>query len=308
MKSRFLVKTLSKLFMLFLLLFMIIVLLNVPKSMRYASVLDEASFDKGVKVGNVIVMVDGGQLKEDVADYLKTLASGTLGKNRRKQDVSIQIKKSTMRTLKLMLSAVIVSLVLGVIKGVMDSKRSKGNVKDLKLVSTVLFLSLPDIITILLLQSMVVVMAKAGFKIFPVIADDRVIALILPVLVLSVIPLNYISRITAISIENVNAKPYITTAIGKGASKVRVLWVHIFRNAIIEIVSSFSSIAAMIFSSLLLVEYMFAYPGIAYTMFEYFRDTNVVIAAAIVFALLFYVIDLIFSILKYMLMPVKETA
>jgi len=308
MKSRFLVKTLSKLFMLFLLLFMIIVLLNVPKSMRYASVLDEASFDKGVKVGNVIVMVDGGQLKEDVADYLKTLASGTLGKNRRKQDVSIQIKKSTMRTLKLMLSAVIVSLVLGVIKGVMDSKRSKGNVKDLKLVSTVLFLSLPDIITILLLQSMVVVMAKAGFKIFPVIADDRVIALILPVLVLSVIPLNYISRITAISIENVNTKPYITTAIGKGASKVRVLWVHIFRNAIIEIVSSFSSIAAMIFSSLLLVEYMFAYPGIAYTMFEYFRDTNVVIAAAIVFALLFYVIDLIFSILKYMLMPVKETA
>jgi len=305
MRAEFLLKALNKLVMLIILLFMVVLLLNLPKSIKYGSAMDPEIANKGMRVGNVILMIDGNQLKTGVTDYLKTLSSGTLGKNRRNRDVGEQIAVATKRTLTLLSLSLVISLVLGVLKGIYDSKKSKRNSKDLKLLSTVFFLSIPDIFTIIVLQSLAVWLSKQGIKWFPVIANESALSLVFPIVGLSLIPMNYISRITAVSIESIYSKPYVTTAIGKGASKIRTLWVHVFRNAIVEILGAFSSIAAMIFSSILLVEYMFSYPGLAYTMFAYFTDTNVVIAAAIVFALLFYIIDLLFSSVKYMLTPIK---
>ena len=64
-------------------------------------------------------------------------------------------------------------------------------------------------------------------------------------------------------------KQYVTTARAKGASETRVLYGHVFRNAMLLIVAGFpSALIGILFSSALLVEIVFSLDGLGLLGFE----------------------------------------
>jgi microcin C transport system permease protein len=89
-------------------------------------------------------------------------------------------------------------------------------------------------------------------------------------------------------LEEMNQQ-YVQTARAKGLSEKVVLFKHVFRNAMIVIVSSIpAGFVGMFFAGSLLIETMFSLDGLGLLMFESVlkRDYPIVIAELFVFSLI----------------------
>jgi len=91
-------------------------------------------------------------------------------------------------------------------------------------------------------------------------------------------------------------KQYVTTARAKGASEARVLYGHVFRNAMLLIVAGFpAALIGILFSSSLLVEIVFSLDGLGLLGFESAiqRDYPVMFGTLYMFTLLGLVLQII---------------
>lgn len=98
-------------------------------------------------------------------------------------------------------------------------------------------------------------------------------------------------------------KLYVSTARAKGASEERILYRHIFRNAMLLVISSFpAAFLGMFLSASLLIEMIFSLDGLGLLGYESIvnRDYPIVFGTLYIFTLLGLVISLI-SDLTYML-------
>jgi len=98
-------------------------------------------------------------------------------------------------------------------------------------------------------------------------------------------------------------KQYVVTARAKGASESRILYRHVFRNAMLLVIAGFpAAFLAMVFSSALLVEIVFSLDGLGLLGFESAirRDYPVMFGTLYIFTLLGLVMqilgDLIYTI------------
>jgi peptide/nickel transport system permease protein len=90
---------------------------------------------------------------------------------------------------------------------------------------------------------------------------DRLLHLVLPVIALGVALSASIARYTRGSYLEVIRQDFIRTARAKGLSEWRVVLVHGLRNAIIPIITIFGLSLPFLFSGAVLVEQIFAWPG-----------------------------------------------
>ena len=91
-------------------------------------------------------------------------------------------------------------------------------------------------------------------------------------------------------------KPYVLTARAKGASENRILYGHIFRNAMLIIIAGFPSmLIKMLFTGSLLIEVIFSLNGLGLLGYEAIttRDYPVVFGTLYIFALLGLVLKLV---------------
>jgi len=97
-------------------------------------------------------------------------------------------------------------------------------------------------------------------------------------------------------------KQYVLVARAKGLSQSRVLWKHVFRNALIPIVTGFpAAFVAAFFSGALLIESLFSLDGLGLLSYESVvrRDYPVVLGSLFLFTLVGLVVKLL-SDLTYM--------
>jgi microcin C transport system permease protein len=101
-------------------------------------------------------------------------------------------------------------------------------------------------------------------------------------------------------------KQYVTTARAKGAGEQRVLYGHVFRNAILLIVAGFpSAFIGILFSSALLVEIVFSLDGLGLLGFESAirRDYPVMFGTLYIFTLLSLVLQVVGDMLYTVVDP-----
>jgi len=101
-------------------------------------------------------------------------------------------------------------------------------------------------------------------------------------------------------------KLYVMTARSKGLSEKRVLYGHVFRNAILLVVAGFpAAFTSILFSSTLLVEIIFSLNGLGLLGFEAIlnRDYPVVFGSLFIFTLLGLVLNLLGDIAYTMIDP-----
>lgn len=261
-------------------------------------------------------------LKDDVIEYYGMLLKGELGwtyqiirtvdsqgnhivRMQKMEPVDKIVVTGFKRSMKLLSGALVIAIIAGIVKGVFDSKKGKKKASTLKLFSTVVGLSLPVIFLVPLLQFIVAgINKKYGFN-FPVSGYETLKHMILPTVVLSILPTMYIARITAVAMDEAYEDEYVRTAISKGSSKLRVMWIHVFRNVIVEVAGSLTSVLTIIISDLALVEYLFDYRGLTYMMLEYYDQgqSDLVTGLALVLFVVFLFFYMLFKLLKYALDP-----
>lgn len=241
------------------------------------------------------------QIVKQTNDKFLSLAKFDLGKTQKDgKSLDYLVKDLLPKTLQLLFGGLFFGTMLGIFKGILDSKRGKSYESGVKILSTIIPISLPDILIICLLQKMALFLYTKGITIFKVAGSGSVNHMLLPVIALSIMPACYIARITAMAIDECYEKDYIKAAIGKGCSKYRVLWNHAMRNAVPAIIESLPSITFIIIGNLMMVEYMFYYNGLTQSLMGFFKksDSNGIVANVILIGVVYFLLDTLFRILK----------
>ena len=86
--------------------------------------------------------------------------------------------------------------------------------------------------------------------------------LVLPIVTLALYPMAYITRLTRSSMLDVLGQDYIRTARAKGVSPVKIIFGHALKNSLIPVITYFGPMLAYIVTGSLVVEQIFAVPGI----------------------------------------------
>ena len=130
-------------------------------------------------------------------------------------------------------------------------------------------------------------------------------SMILPALTVALFISPILIRSLRASLLDVLQADYITTARAKGISERRVMVRHAVRNGIISMVTVLGLNIAYLVGGTLVVEQVFALPGIGALMINsvFQRDFTVVQAIALVFAVLVVLINLLTDIIVSLLDP-----
>ena len=106
-------------------------------------------------------------------------------------------------------------------------------------------------------------------------------------------------------LEEIN-KQYVLTAYAKGASERRVLYGHVFRNAMLIVVAGFpAAFVGILFTSQLLIEVIFSLDGLGYLGYESVinRDYPIIFATVYLFTLIGLVLHLVGDLLYTIIDP-----
>lgn len=212
--------------------------------------------------------------------YVTNVLQGDLGKSFFfNQPVAGLIAQRIGPTILLVLSAQIVSILLGVFLGVIAARRPGGPLSAFVTVFATIGYAVPvfwtGIMLIILFASVLPVFPVEGMQsvklrdagIF-VQAADILHHLILPAFTLAIIYLAQYARLSRASMLEVLSSDYIRTARAKGASERSVLFKHALRNAALPILTVAGLQFGNLISGALLVETVFNWPGMGRLAFD----------------------------------------
>jgi len=127
--------------------------------------------------------------------------------------------------------------------------------------------------------------------------------LVLPVITMTYGSFAFLSRYSRANMLEVINKQYITTAVAKGLSSNRVIFVHAFRNSLIPLVTLMASVLPALLGGNVIVESIFSIPGMGNLAFEAIgtRDIPVIMAITSISAFLtllgILIVDIIYGLI-----------
>ncbi len=130
-------------------------------------------------------------------------------------------------------------------------------------------------------------------------------AIAIPVMVLTLVVLAHMMRMTRAAILNVMQSAYIETAELKGLRALTVIRKHAFPNAIAPIVNVVMLNLAYLVVGVVVVEVVFAYPGMGQYLVDHVskRDVPVVQACGLIFAAVYIGLNLVADIVSILANP-----
>lgn len=211
------------------------------------------------------VKVDTDKWSKNIAGYWKTIKTGSLGIDYKKRDVWPLMSDRLGNSMVLMSIAVLLAVGLGVLKGFWDFSQLRRRSAAIGPVITGAVQGIPDFWLILMIQLGASWLYKTynwtPFKVAWA-SDEPASSLVYPVFCLALVPGAYVARVTSSAMANVYDREYIRTARAKGLHEFAVIYKHALRNALVQILDGLPSILAVMVSNLLIVEYLFNYPGL----------------------------------------------
>lgn len=128
-------------------------------------------------------------------------------------------------------------------------------------------------------------------------------AWIVPAVVLALNPLSALARLTRTAVLDVMGADYVRVARSKGLRERRVVWGHIFRNALIPIITFLGPTIAELLAGSFIVETLFSFPGFGREFWESVTrvDYSMIMAATLIYALFIalanLVVDLFYGVI-----------
>ena len=201
---------------------------------------------------------------------------------------------------KLGIIAAALAGISGIVLGSVAALRRNKLIDKVIMVITTAFVSMPSFI----MGSLLLVLFAITWAILPANGATSG-GLILPIVTLSLYPMAYITRLTRSSMLDVLGQDYIRTAKAKGVSGPKIIFGHALKNSLIPVITYFGPMLAYIVTGSLVVERIFAGPGIgrAFVSSITNRDYPMVMGTTIVLAVLIVVMNLISDILYKVVDP-----
>ncbi len=198
-------------------------------------------------------------LPKQFARFVANAARGDLGLSiRSKRPVRTEIAENLGATLQLAIAALLIAVVVGVTLGMIAAIHQNGWLDFGPMLVALCGVSMPSFWLGLLL--IFFFSLRLGW--FPATGGGDLKHLVLPALTLGLSAAAIIARLTRSSMLEVLRQEYMTTARAKGLRETRVVIRHGFKNALIPVVTIFGLQFGSLMVGTVIVETVFARPGI----------------------------------------------
>ena len=136
-------------------------------------------------------------------------------------------------------------------------------------------------------------------NIFPTSGKGGIEYMVLPAVSLGYYNVAALMRLTRSSMLEVLDTEYVKLARIKGVPEWKIIWKHCFRNALIVPLTYFGLIGAVLITGSVVIETVFAWPGVGALVIDaiIFRDYVVVQAVVLLFASAFVLINIMVDVL-----------
>lgn len=239
---------------------------------------------------------------KDALHYVRSLVNPATYNQETVGNILEVIQSAGSKSIQLVAGALSLAFIVGIIRGLYEGYRHKG--KELRSLGSLLIFSIPDVLVVtlgLLLHTFIAIR-------FPDL-NQRLQPgeYLFPLLTLSVIPTIYISRITYVTIHEELTKDYIRHAKALGYSKSRIYMTEMMPAILYKILDSIPAILTMVFSNMIIVEYLFNYNGVVYYLLYLYNrhDVQRFVPLAVSLGLIYIVLTSITSYIRFLLNPMK---
>lgn len=238
------------------------------------------------------------------------ILKGDLGESLYMRGVSINsiLWRRVGHSLLLALTAFIIfvplSILLGVIAGVKEKKPTDSIISFFGLAT----MALPEFVSGVFLIALFAV----KLKMFPIISNipigetlfQNLNILVLPALSITFVMFGYVSRMQRSSMIQVMNSDYIRSAILKGMPKRYVIFRHALKNALLPTITIIGMNMGWLFGGLVVVETLFAFPGMGSLLMTGIKTRDVplieacVLLITVIYALSTMLTDIMYSYLN----------
>lgn len=258
--------------------------------------------------------VDGDGVGETTGER-RGLLRGDLGQSiRMRQPVLDLILERVPATLLLTFTALILGYGLGIVLGLLAAAFHKTWIDQLVRLISVIGNAVPafwlGLLMIIVFSVRADLLPMSGMRDIASRSDqfnpiETVRYMIMPVFVLSLGTIAFVSRFTRTEVLEVLSQDYIRTARAKGLSSRVVWWRHATRNALLPVATFLGPGLGTLLSGAVIIEQVFTWPGmgrlIVNAVFQ--RDYPLVMGSVVIVALMFIVGVLISDLLYALLDP-----
>jgi len=249
--------------------------------------------------------------------WLKMLLSGDMGYSFiTHRAVSDAIMIRVPNTVKLVLTAELIAILLAIPLGTISAVKEGGIVDNISRVISLLGVSMPSfwlgILLILLFAVRLNLLPTCGSHTTGMVYSstwesikDQIYHLILPAMTLGYLRTAYLTRLLRSSLLEVLSKDYIMTARMKGLKERVVIYKHALRNALLPFVTAIGLAFGFLLSGAVLIETVFAWPGMGRLIVDatFTRDYPVIMGTTMMTAVMVVVANLITDIVYAFLDP-----
>lgn len=252
--------------------------------------------------------------------WVKGIVKGDLGRSVSKQEVRPLLFRRLGVTLRLVLCATVVAVILAIFIGSLGAVKQYSRFDYAATFGAFVFFSMPVFWLAALLRDVGIrINRRVGEQIFYVVGEqtpnltggwwtvtaDRIGHILLPSLTLILISMASWSRFQRGSMLEVLNADYVRTAKAKGLSASKVLFRHALRNAMIPVVTVVAIDFAAILGGAVITEQVFGWTGMGRLLVDALKvkDVNVVQAWLLVTAVLVVLFNLIADLLYGYLDP-----
>ena len=234
--------------------------------------------------------------------YVKLLLKGEFGRSYyTNRKVSNDIAAKFPNTLLLAVGAMLIAVPAGILLGFISAVK-RGTVIDRGISSlSVIGLSLPVFWSGLLIM----LFFSLKMKMLPPSGMGDIRFLIMPSLTLALPALATLTRISRTTLIDLFGMPYVRTARAKGLTEGRVKFIHVFKNALIPLVTVIGLDFGSYLNGAVLTETIFGWDGIGRFAMEGIikRDYPVIMGCIIVGTTAYVLINLMVDIIYHYLDP-----
>ena len=226
-----------------------------------------------------------------------------------KRPISELIFWRFQNTIFLAASAAVVAVPVAVILGILAALYRNSLFDRAISMVTLSTISFPEFFVAYIL----IALLSVQIVIFPSISNindqmsfwQKIHAIILPCLTLTLVVVAHMMRQTRAAIINILASPFIEMARLKGIKRMRVIVLHAFPNALSPVINVIALNLAYLVVGVVIVEVVFVYPGMGQLLVDSVskRDIPVVQASGLIFAAVYVGLNLLADIMSIITNP-----
>jgi ABC-type dipeptide/oligopeptide/nickel transport system permease component len=230
-------------------------------------------------------------LGRQYVSYLRNIARGDLGRSfLTNESVAVQIRQRYPATIQLAFGAMFVALLVAVPLGIISAIYRNSWIDNVARFFALIGVSMPSF----WFGPLLIIVFAINHPWLPVSGrDEGLKSLILPSVTMGLALSAILTRMIRVSLADELTQLYVTTAVAKGVSRMKAIFRHALKNALIPVITVLALQFGSLLTGAIITEQIFSWPGLGRLLIDSIskRDYPQVQASILVIALTYILVN-----------------